>query len=112
MIQKTARLPAKIHDALVAEANKSGIGKPAVLAREIIVTRLRKGNWEALGTYCRDLPSVAVKDPRITIRFSDQYTDLVEKAAAQICDSKFNPLVLAILAERYSKAVRKAAKQT
>lgn len=107
LIPKVVRLSAILHSLLVAEANKTGIGKPAVLARTIIIKRLGEtSKWDALAAICSDLPMIAVKDPRICIRIPEQHMDLINKAAVAISNSKFAPMVQAILTEHYKKSLK------
>jgi hypothetical protein len=101
---KTVRLSRKLYVLLLEEAEETGIGKPAVLARSIIITRLSdRSKWDDLFIIWNKLPVTPVNDPRICIRIPEQHLSLINEAATKIFEGKFAPMVQAILTERYDK---------
>lgn len=102
MIKRDVRLPQSLYDKLVSEANESGIGQPAVVARSIIVKRLSLGNVEPLAEILRNnKPSTPVIAPRISIRISDMFVETLDAAAQTVSNGEFSGLVQAILMEHY-----------
>jgi hypothetical protein len=104
LIRKNVRLPSKIYDDLVAEANKTGISQPAVMVRAIIVERLQKGDLERLAFFASERkPHILMNDPRINIHLTEEISEKVNVAAGVVSRGKFSGLIQAILIERYEK---------
>lgn len=99
---KSVRLPTKIYEKLVAEAAQTGAGKPAVLARMIVIERVRKGKLEPLAEMIKNKIQISLYDPKFNIRLSEDQLPSVNAAVQTAAGGSFSSLVQAILIERYS----------
>ena len=71
---KNVRIPHHLYDLMAAEAEQTGIGQAAVMARKILIERIQQPDLEVLADILRRTKIQTPLDaPRITIRLSEGY---------------------------------------
>ena len=102
-IPSTVRIPKKLLDAAIEEANRRGVGKGSVFLRMIILERIRHPEgfdelkkMETNRSGLRGLPN-----ERVNLRFSDDGKEEIAAAARQVSEENISALIVAILIERY-----------
>jgi len=102
-IQKTVRLPERIYKRLEAEALQSGVGQPAVQARNLIINRLQKGELGGYIAFASKKIHMAADEPRMNIRLSKKNMELVDPVLQLAPGITFSALARAILIERFDE---------
>ncbi len=101
-IPKTVRMPSSLYKHLEDEADYTGIGQPAVMARTILVERLRNNDLSNLQKIVNDKLHIPLDSPKINIRLSERLVELSNQAAEIVSEGEFSRLIQAILIERYT----------
>lgn len=101
--RKDIRLPEKIHSFLVAEAQRTGITQPAVVARLLVMERLNQGNLELLARQTKEYQETfsLSGSQKMMLRLSDSDMKIIETAAKVVSGGNFSGLIQAVLLEKY-----------
>lgn len=97
----TVRIPKKLLESAIEEANRRGVGKGSVFLRMIILERIRhpEGFDELKQTNRADLRGLP--NERVNLRFSEDGKEEIAEAARQVSEENISALIVAILIERY-----------
>ena len=112
--QRSVRIAAKHLEALTAEANRTGLGKPAILLRmlisEVVFNKDERGDLK-LAEICNlgsEIGTHAAPD-RLTVRFNEENNDQLQKELDKHASGQFSTLVTGILVYRYDGYSQKGA---
>lgn len=102
-IPSTVRIPKKLLDAAIEEANRRGVGKPSVFLRMITLERIRlpEGFDELKKMQTNRADLRGVPSVRVNLRFSEDGNKEITAAARQVTGENISALIVAILIERY-----------
>jgi len=113
--QRSVRITAGFLDALTAEAEKTGLGKPSVLLRMLVSEKifsqddLKDSNLAKLCDLGREIGTHGALD-RLTIRFNEEADAILQKELDKHASGKFSVFVTGILADRYGNSAPKNTK--
>lgn len=86
-VNKGVRLPRKYMDVITEEARASGIGKPAVTLRALLLSRIAAGNLDVLARLIDDrylLLAGHSLTARVTINFTEENVAVIKDALVKV----------------------------